>query len=103
MHGQTSAESGIKARRMHQAAKPVYSLPPVPLVIELLDLAVAGKAVLWVSLWNGVVSLAGIYHLRDVLVAVMSKFRTHKHLLKLYFSSALYLLSSKNEAAFESL
>lgn len=88
---------------MHQATKPVYSLPSMPLVIELLDLAIAGKAVLWVSLWDGVVSLAGIYHLCDILVAMMSKFRTHKHLLKLYFSSALYLIPAKNEAVFESL
>lgn len=88
---------------MHQAAKPVYSLPHMLLVIEVLDLAVAWKAVLWDSLWNGVVSLAGIYHLWDVLVAVMCKFRAHKHLLKLYFSSSLCLVSANNEAVFEPL
>lgn len=70
-HCQTSAKIGIRIRRMHQAAKPVYSLPHIPLVIELLDLAIAWKAVLWSSLWNGVVSLEGIYHFCDVLVAVM--------------------------------
>lgn len=88
---------------MHQAARPVYSLPHVLLVIEVLDLAVAWKAVLWDSLWNGVVSLASIYHLCDVLLAVMCKLRTHKHLLKLYVSSALYLVSAKSKAVFQSL